>query len=60
MMIDTYRSKVTTRRWLMVVWTTMIDIAALNGFLIWRETHPNWEQRRRNAIRFEYLKQLGF
>ena len=60
MMIDTYRSKVATRRWPMVVWTTMIDIAALNGFLIWRETHPNWEQRRRNAIRFEYLKQLGF
>ena len=38
----------------------MIDVAALNGFLIWRETYPDWEKRRRNAIRSEYLKQLGF
>jgi len=60
MMINTYRSKAATRRWPMVVWTTMIDVAALDGFLIWRETHPDWEQRRRNAITSEYLKQLGF
>ena len=59
-MIGTYHSKVATRRWPMVVWTTMLNVAELNGFIIWRETHPDWEQRRRNAIRSEYLKQLGF
>ena len=41
MMIDTYCLKVATRRSPMAVWTEMIDIAALNGFLIWRETHLN-------------------
>ena len=56
MMIDTYRSKVATRRWPTVVWPTVLDAAGV----IWRETHVDPEQRRRNAIRSEYLKQLRF
>lgn len=33
-MIDTYRSKVSTLRWSMVVFYTIVDIAALNDFVI--------------------------
>jgi hypothetical protein len=60
MMIDTYRSKVATRRWPMVVWTTMIDVAALNGFLIWLQTHPDWGNGHCKYNRAEFLKQLAY
>jgi len=42
-MIDTYRTKVGTRRWPIVVFYTIIDIAALNSFVIWLHKYPNWE-----------------
>jgi Transposase IS4 len=44
-MIDTYRSKVYTLRWPMVVFYTVVDIAALNAFVIWLarlHKKPNW------------------
>lgn len=42
-MIDTYRTKVGTLRWPIVVFYTIIDIAALNSFVIWLHKYPNWE-----------------
>lgn len=58
-MIDTYRCKVGTRRWPMVVWFTIIDVSAVNGLLIWRETHPEWVKPKCNTMRASYLKTLG-
>jgi hypothetical protein len=40
-MIDTYCSKVSTLRWPMVVFYTIVDIAALNAYVIW--LHKNAE-----------------
>ena len=45
-MIDTYRCKVATRRWPMVVFCTMIDIAALNTLGLWLFKNPRWYEKK--------------
>ena len=58
-MIDTYRTKVSTRRWPMVVFYTIVDIAALNSFVIWIQKNPNWEIRKSKERRRRFLQELG-
>jgi len=58
-MIDTYRCKVGARRWPMVVWYTIVDVSALNGFIVWTETHPEWVKPKCKSMRAIYLKTLG-
>ena len=58
-MIDMYGAKVGTKRWPMVVFYTIIDISALNGLLVWKETHPQWFQEGRNRTRRDFLKEPG-
>jgi len=57
-MIDTYRTKVGTRRWPIVVFYTIIDIAALNSFVIWLHKYPNWEIKVLKQRRRRFLKEL--
>ncbi len=42
-MIDCYRSKVDGNRWPMVVFNTILDIGALNAFIIWILRNPAWK-----------------
>ena len=58
-MIDTYRTKVGTRRWPMVVFYTVLDIAALNAFVVWLHKYPNWEIKILKERRRRFLKGLG-
>ena len=43
----------------MVVFYTIIDISALNGSLVWKETHPQWFQDGRNRTRRYFIMDLG-
>jgi Transposase IS4 len=58
-MIDTYRSKAATLRWPMVVFYTVIDVAALNAFVIWLHKKPNWMSNKAKERRRLFLKELG-
>jgi len=39
-MVRTYTSK--TRRWPMVLFYNLLDVSALNAFIIWIHLNPNW------------------
>ena len=58
-MIDIYRTKVCTRRWPMVVFYTVIDIAALNTSVAWLHKYPNWKIKILKERRRRFLKELG-
>lgn len=58
-MIDTYRSKVSTRRWPMVVFYTIVDISALNAFVIWLHKNPNWNASKGPRLRRIFILELG-
>jgi len=58
-MIDIYRTKVCTRRWPMVVFYTVIDIAALNTSVVWLHKYPNWKIKILKERRRRFLKELG-
>ncbi len=59
-MIDIYRCKAATNRWPMVVFFTIIDIAALNGFVVFLHNKPQWNERRGRRKRRQFLIDLGF
>jgi hypothetical protein len=58
-MIDTYRTKVSTLRWPVVVFYTIIDMAALNAFVIRLHKKPNWMSNMAKERRRLFLKELG-
>ena len=37
-----YKAKPRTRRWPMAVFYALLDIAALNAYVIWNEANPGW------------------
>jgi len=41
-MVRTYTSKRMTGRWPMVLFYNLIDVSALNAFIIWIHLNPNW------------------
>lgn len=57
-LIRTYSVKRKTNRWPVVCFFNVLDIAALNGMIIWILNNPEWEVRRRYKRRL-YLKQLA-
>jgi len=58
-MIDTYRSKVSTLRWPMTVFYTIVDVAALNAFVVWLHKTPNWKASQGTRRRRIFLLELG-
>ena len=58
-MINTYRRKVATRRWPMVVFYTMIDIALVNAMVTLRKNNPNWFTTPKRKSRRSFLEELG-
>ena len=58
-MIDTYRTKPGTRRWPMVVFYTIVDVAALNALVIMQFNNPRYFQEPKNKYRKHFLKDLG-
>ena len=39
-MVRTYTVKRMTRRWPLVIFYNMVDVSALNAFIIWMSLHP--------------------
>lgn len=53
-----YTCKRATRRWPMVVFYNMIDVAALAAYVIYRLKNPHWNSKKNEKRRY-FLKQLG-
>jgi len=57
-MVSSYSCKRKTKRWPMVVFSTILDVSAINAFVVWREVNPSWE-RGKSMKRRLFLEQLG-
>lgn len=53
-----FKVKRGTRRWPLCVFYGMIDIAAINSLIIWKEKNPQWNQNKKYQRRL-YLEELG-
>ena len=58
-MINTHRCKLATRRWPMVVFYAMVDVAALNTLVLWLFKNPGWNAKKRGQRRKHFLHELG-
>ena len=47
-----------SQRWPMVVFTNMIDISGVNAYVLFTETHTDWNQNRLDRCRI-FLQELG-
>lgn len=56
--VRTYSCKRQTRRWPMVIFYNMIDIAALNAFIAFTKEHPNYQKDVSHKRRI-FLKELA-
>ena len=57
-MTRTYSCKRKTRRWPLVVFYNILDISAINAYVIWKALNPNWNSNKSHKRRL-YLLQLG-
>lgn len=57
-MLRIYSTKRMTRRWPMAVFYNMLDISAMNAFLVWISLYPDWMNGTRHRRRM-FLLQLG-
>jgi hypothetical protein len=57
-MVRTYTTKRMTRRWPMVIFYNMLDVSALNAFIIWMHLKPDWESKTSHRRRL-FLLELG-
>ncbi|CAM4608293.1 unnamed protein product [Leuciscus chuanchicus] len=57
-MIATYSCKRRTARWPMALFSAMIDVSAINAFVVWKAINPEWERGKCFKRRL-FLEQLG-
>jgi hypothetical protein len=57
-MVSTYTTKRMTRRWPMILFYNMLDISAVNAFVIWTHLNPQWNANKKQRRRL-FLKKLG-
>ena len=57
-MLRMYTVKRMTRRWPMAIYYNMVDISALNAFIVWMAINPEWEIKATHRRRI-FLLQLG-
>jgi len=60
-MVAGYSCKRKTKRWPIVVFSTIIDLSALNGFVIYNQINPNWFSSNisKRNLRRHFLEILG-
>ncbi|CAI5671651.1 unnamed protein product [Oreochromis niloticus] len=56
--VSTYSCRRKTCRWPVALFHNMVDVAAYNAFVLWREIHPDWMAGKLNRRRL-FLEQLG-
>lgn len=57
-MVASYGARRKTNHWPVVVVSTILDVSAINAFVVWREVNPSWE-RGKNFKRRLFLEKLG-
>jgi len=57
-MVAAYTCKRKSNRWPMVVFSTMLDVSALNAFVLWSEINPGWNAGKSWRRRI-FLEELG-
>ena len=57
-MCHKYTVKRGTRRWSLCVFYGMIDIAGLNGLVLWKHKNPDWNPNKRYKRRL-FIEELG-
>lgn len=57
-MVGTYSTKRKTRRWPLVLFFNIMDVSAVNAFIIWSHLNPEWNSNKSHRRRL-FLKQLG-
>ncbi|XP_071056574.1 piggyBac transposable element-derived protein 4-like [Onthophagus taurus] len=57
-LLRTYTVKRQTRRWPVTIFYNMIDVSALNAYIIWIHQNDDWKAKK-GYKRREFLKQLG-
>ena len=55
----TYTIRRKCRRWPVVLFHHVVDLAAINGMVIWLKRNPTWQESFRHKRRKEYLFQLA-
>lgn len=58
-MIGCYSAKRKTNRWPSVVFANMIDISALNAYILYSEINPSWTSKDQTRMRPEFLRKLA-
>ncbi|KAL3979011.1 LOW QUALITY PROTEIN: HtrA serine peptidase 1 [Sarotherodon galilaeus] len=56
--VSTYSCRRKTCRWPVALFHNMVDVAAYNAFVLWREIHPDWMAGKLNKRRL-FLERLG-
>ncbi|XP_031582777.2 piggyBac transposable element-derived protein 4-like [Oreochromis aureus] len=56
--VGTYSCRRKTLRWPVALFHNMVDVAAYNAFVVWRETRPDWMSGKLNKRRL-FLERLG-
>lgn len=54
-----YSTKVATRRWPLIIFFNMLDIAALNAFTVYCRVHPEFLLKHAKTARSQFLRILG-
>jgi hypothetical protein len=57
-MVSTFSTKRMTRRWPMVLFYNILDISAVNSYVLWSHLDPTWNENRKQRRRL-FLKHLG-
>lgn len=58
-MVGTYRCKRKVLRWSLAAFENMLDIAALNAFVIYTELNPYWKYTQKKIRRRLFLVEIG-
>lgn len=57
--VGNYTTKRRTRRWPMALFTTILDIALNNAYVVWLTLHSNWNEKLPHRRRV-FLKDMGY
>ena len=51
-----YRAYRRTPRWPFLIFMHLVDIALYNGYILWTESHPEWETGRSDQRKLYYME----
>lgn len=58
-LVGTYRSKRKCQRWPMALFSNILDVSAVNAFIIFTELNPEWNTTKKLSRRRIFIKEVG-